>query len=163
MKLNYLKVIFISISLVLSSCGYSMRGAINIPESIKSVSVQSREYSELVNIINSSLVASDIKLSTSKSKDIYKIVILSENFNRRQLSINISGRVNEYELIYDVNFELQAPNKKAVKEKITLYRDYSFDENNVMGNSDREDDIKKGMMSTASSLIFHKLKASVNK
>ena len=140
-----------------------MRGAINIPESIKSVSVQSREYSELVNIINSSLVASDIKLSTSKSKDIYKIVILSENFNRRQLSINISGRVNEYELIYDVNFELQAPNKKAVKEKITLYRDYSFDENNVMGNSDREDDIKKGMMSTASSLIFHKLKASVNK
>jgi LPS-assembly lipoprotein len=162
-KLNYLKVIFISISLVLSSCGYSMRGAINIPESIKSVSVQSREYSELVNIINSSLVASDIKLSTSKSKDIYKIVILSENFNRRQLSINISGRVNEYELIYDVNFQLQAPNKKAVKEKITLYRDYSFDENNVMGNSDREDDIKKGMMSTASSLIFHKLKASVNK
>ena len=140
-----------------------MRGAINISDSIKSVSVQSREYSELVNIINASLVASDIKLSTSKSKDIYKIVILSENFNRRQLSINISGRVNEYELIYDVNFELQAPNKKAVKEKITLYRDYSFDENNVMGNSDREDDIKKGMMSTASSLIFHKLKASVNK
>tara|TARA_B110000444_G_scaffold243157_1_gene261204 strand:- start:522 stop:944 length:423 start_codon:yes stop_codon:yes gene_type:complete len=140
-----------------------MRGAINISDSIKSVSVQSREYSELVNIINASLVASDIKLSTSKSKDIYKIVILSENFNRRQLSINISGRVNEYELIYDVNFEFQVPNKKAIQEKITLYRDYSFDENNVMGNSDREDDIKKGMMSTASSLIFHKLKASVNK
>ena len=140
-----------------------MRGTINIPDLIKSVSVQSSEYSELVDIINASLVASDINLSTSKNKDIYKILILSENFNRRQLSINISGRVNEYELIYDVNFELQAPNKKAIKEKITLYRDYSFDENNVMGNSDREDDIKKGMMSTASSLIFHKLKASVNK
>ena len=66
-------------------------------------------------------------------------------------------------MIYDVNFELQAPNKKAVKEKITLYRDYSFDENNVMGNTDREDEIRKNMMSTASSLIFHKLKASANK
>ena len=140
-----------------------MRGTINIPDSIKSVSVQSSEYSELVDIINASLVASDINLSTSKNKDIYKILILSENFNRRQLSINISGRVNEYELIYDVNFELQAPNKKAVKEKITLYRDYSFDENNVMGNTDREDEIRKNMMSTASSLIFHKLKASANK
>lgn len=140
-----------------------MRGTINIPDLIKSVSVQSSEYSELVDIINASLVASDINLSTSKNKDIYKILILSENFNRRQLSINISGRVNEYELIYDVNFELQAPNKKAVKEKITLYRDYSFDENNVMGNTDREDEIRKNMMSTASSLIFHKLKASANK
>ena len=140
-----------------------MRGTINIPDSIKSVSVQSSEYSELVDIINASLVASDINLSTSKNKDIYKIIILSENFNRRQLSINISGRVNEYELIYDVNFELQAPNKKAIKEKITLYRDYSFDENNVMGNTDREDEIRKNMMSTASSLIFHKLKASANK
>ena len=140
-----------------------MRGTINIPDSIKSVSVKSSEYSELVDIINASLVASDINLSTSKNKDIYKIIILSENFNRRQLSINISGRVNEYELIYDVNFELQAPNKKAVKEKITLYRDYSFDENNVMGNTDREDEIRKNMMSTASSLIFHKLKASANK
>ena len=140
-----------------------MRGTINIPDLIKSVSVQSSEYSELVDIINASLVASDINLSTSKNKDIYKIIILSENFNRRQLSINISGRVNEYELIYDVNFELQAPNKKAIKEKITLYRDYSFDENNVMGNTDREDEIRKNMMSTASSLIFHKLKASANK
>ena len=140
-----------------------MRGTINIPDLIKSVSVQSSEYSELVDIINASLVASDINLSTSKNKDIYKILILSENFNRRQLSINISGRVNEYELIYDVNFELQAPNKKAIKEKITLYRDYSFDENNVMGNTDREDEIRKNMMSTASSLIFHKLKASANK
>ena len=163
MKLNYLKIICISIPLALSSCGYSMRGTINIPDLIKSVSVQSSEYSELVDIINASLVASDINLSTSKNKDIYKILILSENFNRRQLSINISGRVNEYELIYDVNFELQAPNKKAVKEKITLYRDYSFDENNVMGNTDREDEIRKNMMSTASSLIFHKLKASANK
>ena len=140
-----------------------MRGAINIPDSIKSVSVQSKEYSELVNIINSSLVSSDIKLSTSKSKDIYKVVILSENFNRRQLSINISGRVNEYELIYSVNFELKVPNEKSIKDKITLYRDYSFDENNVMGNSDREGDIKKGMMSTASTLIFNRLVASIQK
>ena len=160
MKLN---IILISALLIVSSCGYSMRGSINIPSSIKSVSVTSSGYSELVSVLNSSLVASNIETSISKSNDIYRIVILSESFDRRQLSINISGRVNEYELIYDVNFELQAPNKKAVKEKITLYRDYSFDENNVMGNTDREDEIRKNMMSTASSLIFHKLKASANK
>ena len=160
MKLN---IILISLLLALSSCGYSMRGSINIPSSIKSVSIISSEYSELVNILNSSLISSNIKPSTSKSDNIYRIVILSEEFNRRQLSINISGRVNEYELIYSVNFELKVPNEKSIKDKITLYRDYSFDENNVMGNSYREGDIKKGMMSTTSTLIFNRLVASIQK
>ena len=94
---------------------------------------------------------------------MHGIVILSETFNRRQLSINAAGRVNEYELIYSVNFELKIPNKKSIKDRVILYRDYSFDENNVMGNSDRESDIKKGMVSTASTLIFNKLIASVKK
>ena len=160
MKLN---TILISALFILSSCGYSMRGSVNIPASITSVSVISSEYSELVNILNSSLTSSNIETSISMGNDLYRIAILSEKFNRRQLSINISGRVNEYELIYDVNFELKIPNEKPMKDRVTLYRDYSFDENNVMGNSDREDDIKKGMISTASTLIFNKLIALTRK
>ena len=163
MRLNYLKISILFLSLILSSCGYSMRGSLSIPSYIKSVSVISGEYSELVNTLNSSLVSSGIQLSTSQKDDIYRINILKEKFDRRQLSINISGRVNEYELIYSVDFELQMPEQKPIRDRITLYRDYSFDENNVMGNSDREDYIKKGMMSTASTLIFNKLKALKNK
>ena len=160
MKLN---IIIISILLTLSACGYSMRGSINIPSSIKSISVTSDQYSELVDILNSSLNSSNIKSSISKDDNMYGIVILSETFNRRQLSINSSGRVNEYELIYSVNFELKIPNKKSIKDRIILYRDYSFDENNVMGNSDRESDIQKGMMFTVSTLIFNKLIALTKK
>tara|TARA_B110000914_G_scaffold154848_1_gene135946 strand:+ start:30 stop:515 length:486 start_codon:yes stop_codon:yes gene_type:complete len=160
MKLN---IIIISILLTLSACGYSMRGSINIPSSIKSISVTSDQYSELVDILNSSLNSSNIKSSISKDDNMYGIVILSETFNRRQLSINSAGRVNEYELIYSVNFELKIPNKKSIKDRIILYRDYSFDENNVMGNSDRESDIQKGMMFTVSTLIFNKLIALTKK
>ena len=160
MKLN---IILISILLTLSACGYSMRGSISIPSSIKSISVTSSQYSELVDILNSSLNSSNIKSSISKDDNMYRIVILSETFNRRQLSINSAGRVNEYELIYSVNFELKIPNKKSIKDRIILYRDYSFDENNVMGNSDRESDIQKGMMFTVSTLIFNKLIALTKK
>ena len=160
MKLN---IILISLLFILSACGYSMRGSISIPSSIQSISITSSQYSELVDILNSSLNSSNIKSSISKDDDVYGIVILSETFNRRQLSINAAGRVNEYELIYNVSFELKIPNKKSIKDKLVLYRDYSFDENNVMGNSDRESDIQKGMMFTASTLIFNKLVASLKK
>ena len=67
MKLN---IILISALLVLSSCGYSMRESINIPSSIKSVSVISSEYSELVNILNSSLASSNIETSISKDDNL---------------------------------------------------------------------------------------------
>ena len=73
--------------------------------------------------------------------------------------MSISGRVNEYELIYDVQYEINLPNEKNLSDSLILYRDYSFDENNVMGNSDREDDIKNEMISTASTLIFNKIRA----
>jgi LPS-assembly lipoprotein len=76
--------------------------------------------------------------------------------------MNITGRVNEYELIYDVRYEINSPNEKNLSDTIILYRDYSFDENNVMGNSDREDDIQEDMISTASTLIFNKLRAVAN-
>jgi LPS-assembly lipoprotein len=88
---------------------------------------------------------------------------LSESFKRRQLSINASGRVNEYEIIYDLSFEISPPNMKSDVETITLYRDYSFDENNIMGNSDREQQIRKEMVATSAALIYNRLNALTNK
>ena len=147
---------------LITSCGYSMRGSLNLPSSLAKISVYSDSYSELVNSINSTLKNSGITVTSSNNKDLYRIVVLSEKLNRRQLSMNITGRVNEYELIYEVRYEINSPNEKNLSDSIILYRDYSFDENNVMGNSDREDDIHKEMISTASTLIFNKLRALAN-
>ena len=154
-------VVMIMMSLI-TSCGYSMRGSLNLPPSLAKISVYSDTYSKLVTSINSTLINSGITVTSSKNKDLYRIVILSEKLNRRQLSMNISGRVNEYELIYEVRYEINSPNEKNLSDTIILYRDYSFDENNVMGNSDREDDIQEDMISTASTLIFNKLRALAN-
>tara|TARA_B100001559_G_C16118628_1_gene447393 strand:- start:67 stop:567 length:501 start_codon:yes stop_codon:yes gene_type:complete len=151
-------VVIISTSLI-TSCGYTLRGSLNLPPTLNEISVYSNQYSLLVNSINETLMNSGINVTNSNDKSLHRILILSERFNRRQLSMSISGRVNEYELIYDVEYEINLPNEKNLSDSITLYRDYSFDENNMMGNSDREDDIKGEMISTASTLIFNKLRA----
>ena len=146
----------------ITSCGYTMRGSLNLPPSLEKISVYSATYSELVNSINSTIINSGITATSSNNKDLYRIVILSEKLNRRQLSMNITGRVNEYELIYEVRYEINSPEQKNLSDSIILYRDYSFDENNVMGNSDREDNIHEEMISTVSTLIFNKLRAAAN-
>ena len=147
--------------MLLSGCGYQLRGNIDLPSDLKQVSVVSQKYSDLVRNISQRFSNSDIKVVNKSDRDLYRVKIVSEVFNRRQLSINISGRVNEYELIYNVTYQISGQDEKSKEETLSLYRDYSFDENNIMGNADREAQIKKEMTSNAASLIFTKLIARI--
>lgn len=157
------KIYYLILSFVLVSCGYSMRGNIELPDDIKIISVSSDNYSPLVVSITEALKNENIEVTSTNNMNLYRINILSESFKRRQLSINVSGRVNEYEIIYNVSFEISSPNEKSDIDTITLYRDYSFDENNIMGNSDREDYIKNEMVATSATLISNRLNAVIKK
>ena len=148
-------------SLMLTGCGFQLRGNIDLPSDLKQVSVVSNKYSDLVKNLNQRFSNNNIQVVDKSDKDLYRVKIVSETFNRRQLSINISGRVNEYELIYNIIYQISSPNEKAKEEAMSLYRDYSFDENNIMGNTDREEKNKKEMTSNAASLIFTKLIAKI--
>ena len=152
---------YLAISLLISGCGFQLRGNIDLPSDLKQISVVSETYSDLVKNLNQSLLNSDIQVVDKSDKNLYRVKIISEIFNRRQLSINISGRVNEYELIYNVIYQISSPDEKSKQETLSLYRDYSFDENNIMGNTDREAQIKREMISNAASLIFTKLIARI--
>ena len=158
---KYSTITYLIIAVLLSGCGYQLRGNIDLPSDLKQVSVVSQKYSDLVRNISQRFSNSDIKVVNKSDRDLYRVKIVSEVFNRRQLSINISGRVNEYELIYNVTYQISGPDEKSKEETLSLYRDYSFDENNIMGNADREAQIKKEMTSNAASLIFTKLIARI--
>ena len=158
---KYSTITYLIIAILLSGCGYQLRGNIDLPSDLKQVSVVSQKYSDLVRNISQRFSNSDIKVVNKSDRDLYRVKIVSEVFNRRQLSINISGRVNEYELIYNVTYQISGPDEKSKEETLSLYRDYSFDENNIMGNADREAQIKKEMTSNAASLIFTKLIARI--
>tara|TARA_Y100000768_G_C23929237_1_gene659193 strand:- start:120 stop:608 length:489 start_codon:yes stop_codon:yes gene_type:complete len=158
---KYSTITYLIIAVLLSGCGYQLRGNIDLPSDLKQVSVVSQKYSDLVRNISQRFSNSDIKVVNKADRDLYRVKIVSEVFNRRQLSINISGRVNEYELIYNVTYQISGPDEKSKEETLSLYRDYSFDENNIMGNADREAQIKKEMTSNAASLIFTKLIARI--
>ena len=157
--MKFLSLLFLTVILV--SCGFTLRGNIELPNNVKKISISSISFSPLVVSISDSLRNSNIQITNSKNKSLYRINIISENLKRRQLSINAAGRVNEYEIIYDVSFQVSPPSEKSDIETITLYRDYSFDENNIMGNVDREEYIKNEMIATAATLIYNRLSAKV--
>ena len=158
---KYSIILLLAISFTLNSCGFQLRGSIDMPSNLTKISVASDNYSELVKNLSQTLSNSNIQVVNESDRDLYRVKIISETFNRRQLSISISGRVNEYEIIYNVAYQISSPNEKSKEETLSLYRDYSFDEDNIMGNTDREAQIKKEMISNAASLVFTKLIAKI--
>jgi len=153
--------LLISLSTALIACGYTLRGNLNLPDDVKNIALITDSYSPISSEINLLLTNIGVETSDSKTTDGYQIEIVSEIHNKRQLSINQAGRVNEYELIFTTTFKINTPLENGKDESVTLYRDYLFDESRILGTTDREEEIKKEMRSTTASIIINKLKAKI--
>ena len=159
---NILKnLLIIILSVVISACGYTLRGELKLPDDVKNISILTNSYSPISNEINLLLTNIGVKTSSRRSSESYQIEIFSEVHNKRQLSMNQAGRVNEYELVFTTRFAINTPLERGQEDRITLYRDYLFDESRILGTTDREEEIRNEMMSTAASIIVNKLKAKI--
>lgn len=154
-------LLLVILSTALISCGYTLRGNLNLPDDVRNIALITGSYSPMSSEINLLLTNIGVETSDSRTTEGYQIEIISEIHNKRQLSINEAGRVNEYELIFTTTFKINTPLENGKNESVTLYRDYLFDESRILGTTDREDEIKKEMISTAASIIINKLKAKI--
>lgn len=157
--LKSFQIIFLSF--VVSSCGYTLRGSLDLPEDVKTISLIAQAYSPTSSEINLLLTAYGVKISNKILPDSFQIRILSERHDKRQLSLSQAGRVNEYELVYNLTYIIGTPLGDEEQNNIILYRDYLFDETRILGTSDREAAIRKEMESNAASMVVNKLKSKI--
>lgn len=137
---------------LLSACGFHLRGAITLPPQMA--------RTQLVGIDARSALADEIVAALENAgaqvvaDDATALLHLSaEREARRLLSVGSTGRASEYEITYQFSFELRVPvavtDEHADKDRpvdrvlvpqqtISLSRDYSFDQHNVLGKGDEE-------------------------
>lgn len=145
-------IIFILIIGLLQSCGFRLRGASELPNTIKLAVIDGVAlYSELGLAIKQQLVSSGTKVLTKADVDTFHFVVVRNEFSRRVLSVDSSGRANEYELTYEYSMRvLDAKGKLLVTERaINLNRNYIYDLDNALAKSDEEASIKLQMIQLA--------------
>ncbi|MEC9205904.1 MAG: LPS assembly lipoprotein LptE [Pseudomonadota bacterium] len=155
------KIQVIFLSCIISACGFTLRGELNLPDDVKTIALVTEGYSPTSSEINLLLTGFGVETSSRKIPDSFLIRIIAERHDRRQLTLSQAGRVNEYELIFKLTYEIDTPLGDKERDRIVLYRDYSFDESRILGTSDREEEIRKEMEATAASIIVNKLKARI--
>ncbi|MGZ8095412.1 MAG: LPS-assembly lipoprotein LptE [Methylosarcina sp.] len=146
----YKKTVILIFSLVLSACGYHLRGSTtDLSTEINAIywdggTVQLRE--QLTTVLGSSTG----KLAASPEEAGLAVKILNEDFRRRILSLSSRGRSNEVELDYFLEYELSKGGKVLLeRQPIRLRREYFNDQQDIIAKDNEEKVIRTEMYQQA--------------
>lgn len=121
---------------VLSSCGFKLRGDYLLPPELQTIYISSVDkHGELTRIVKQYLDINHVNIVNIYSADIPEIRILKDKLNRRTLSVFPNGQVAEYELIYEVRYQLRIANKEPQNFSFELNRDYQDDPDIALAKS----------------------------
>ncbi len=149
--------------LLLSGCGFHLRGAIALPESLSSVSIAgTTEYSELGRALYGSLRRGGVAI-VAKEEAALHIQILRDEVQRRVLSVNASGKANEYELKHQLRYSVSDREGVFVVpvQDISTTRAYTFDPNNLLATGDEEQKLRKSIIVSSAQQLLRQLSAAM--
>lgn len=143
--------------LLLTNCGFHLRGTVQLPPALSTVAV--------VDAAPATDIAPDLRRAL-KSRGVQvtdvaplRLLLRSESFSKRVLSVDSEGRAQEYSLGYTVRFGLQGDEGLVwlPEESISLSRDLRFDATAVLGTSSEEVQLKEEMRRDAVLRILRRL------
>lgn len=155
MQANLNRLIIVGIVLVLflvSSCGFRLRGAIDLPPEMKNIWIEGISLQgPFVNSFRTSLESAGGSISHDRNTAGMILNVLEERMERREISLDESGKAIEFELTYTLKYELLNPGRNIIvpEQTIVVVRDYLNVQVNVIGKSQEEDLIRKEMYNDA--------------
>lgn len=146
-----LPVLMLLISVV-SSCGWQLRGASDLPPEMAHVYVEGLSgRSQFVQDLNRNLSFADGGVTKDPQSAGVILKVHNEQFERRVASLSEEGKATEYELIYRIRFELQKPDGSSLlpTQTIEIRRAYFNPQVLVIGKSEEENQIREEMYKAA--------------
>ena len=163
-----------ALMLLLGSCGYHLRGAYQLPPQMDTTVIRSSNMNgDLVRSLTRSLettginVVSEENMPRGMGAEQAKVAVLqifNEKQSKRILSVDVNGRVREFELYYKISMDLSGADGFFVPEQtLELSREFLFDPEDVLGKSDEEADLLRDMQHDMVRLIMLRLQAVAQK
>ncbi|QHJ10846.1 LPS-assembly lipoprotein LptE [Paraglaciecola mesophila] len=154
-------IICLLCSVIISGCGFSLRGNYELPASVSQLRVGSAEaHSALERALRNELKPYNVDIidaSVEGHSDVTNIYLLSDELDRRLLSLFSTGQVAEYELIYTVRYELQFANSDAQLLEFDIKREYQDDPDAVLAKSRELELVLSEMRKQAAIRIIHQI------
>ena len=154
-------LIGVALLVVLQSCGFHLRGAVDLPPEIHQLAIDDvTTTSQIAPELRIQLRRHDIKLLDNIDDAKLVIVIDKERHQRRVMTVSPEGQVQEFELIYIINYSIYNKGNQEASisnQNVTIRRGLRFDETAVLGKTSEETRLQQDMVRAAAEQILRRL------
>jgi LPS-assembly lipoprotein len=155
------KLIALLMLLIISSCGFHMRGMTEI--SFKTISLEGKELSftkNLKKVLNSNKVA----IVSSTENPELRVELLSEESEKRILSLSGQGLVREFEIFYRVRYRIKTIDSEIWSQEniIETRKDFTYSDSNLIGKEEEERQLNEAMRNEAITNLFNQIQLIKN-
>lgn len=146
--------------LVLSGCGFQLRGAANLP--YETMHVAAAPTSAVANEIRRSIAAGSKTRVIADPKEAQATLhLLGEAREKAILSLSGGGRVREFQLRYRMTYRVTDKDNKELRPttQILLHRDLSYNDADTLSKESEEALLFRDMQGDAVSQLLRQLQA----
>ena len=151
-----------SIVLLLSACGFKLRQDIALPANLSTLRVDVADtYSPLQRNLEQAMRRAGANV-VATAQGVAVLRVFSNRLDRLPLSVGDTGRVQEYLMRYEVEFELVDGTGAAVlpRQSVILERDYTFDTLQAIGTPGEEEVVKAELERDMVQAILRRIEAA---
>ncbi len=156
MNTMHKKFITLLILLIVTSCGFHLRGMTEI--SFKTVSLEGKELSFTKNL-KKTLASNKVAIVLPTENPELRIELLSEESEKRILSLSGQGLVREFEIFYRVRYRVKTSDSETWSQENILEtrRDFTYSDSNLIGKEEEERQINEAMRNEAITNLFNQI------
>lgn len=156
------KSVFLIMALLLTACGYHLRGALDLPAGMNNVYLEGGS-AQLRDQFNRAMEISSVPLASSPETAGIIVKIFNEDSQRRILSLGSGGTANDFELSYRFDYELvDAKNKVlSARQPIEIKREYYNNQVAVIAKGNEEAVIRNEMYQQAVRTIVNRARVAL--
>lgn len=151
-----------ALMLAVSACGFHLRGEVNLAPELAKVHILGGDtYDPLVRELTRALTSAGAGVVAEPNDATAILHILRNSAHRRVLSVQTTGKVQEYELYQTLEFLVRdaAGRELLDTQRLEITRDYLFDPNDVLGKAGEEESLRRDMRRDLVRLTMLRLEA----
>ena len=148
------------LALLLGACGFHLRGQSALAMPFQTLYVKSaNDYAPFITELKHAIEVNNVQIADSPEQAQLTLHIVSETTDKQILSLSGGGRVREYRLQYRVSLRLYDKKQQdwLAPEEITLRRDFSYDDVQVLAKEQEEAMLFQNMRSDAVQQLLRRL------
>jgi LPS-assembly lipoprotein len=145
--------------LVASACGFHLQGHKALPAPLRVSYVQAADrQSDFVQYLRKQLLSSGARLTTTSEDATAVVRVLTDNFQRRVLSVSVTDQPAEYEITYTVRFAVNFGDKEVLPvQELSAVRDYTFDETILLAKENEEAILREALARDLADVVMRRL------